>query len=158
MMRVLRDMGCPTDSWNDLIYLVTGKLVHNKEWEDSIIGYHRSDISILQRWTEFLEHRCILKAINRKTSSLQSQTKISQAKISTLVSAKAASCPKSKESSDLCQQAFLELSPEDRKFIKDTILCWNCLKVFSHMAKNCKFGTCRLYGKQHNSLLHISRR
>ncbi|KYM98425.1 hypothetical protein ALC62_10865 [Cyphomyrmex costatus] len=156
--RALKAMGRPIDSWDDpIIYLVTGKLDHNtnKEWEDTIAG---NDIPTLQRLMEFLEHRCrTLEAVNRKGSSVQAQTKAGQAKVSALVSTKAAACQKCKENHQIysCRQ-FLELLPEERlNFIREAKLCWNCLKVSSHIAKDCKAGSCKTCGKRHNSLLHI---
>ncbi|XP_018378048.1 PREDICTED: uncharacterized protein LOC108770819 [Trachymyrmex cornetzi] len=158
-IRALKAMGRPTDSWGDLIiHLVTGKLDHNtnKEWEDSITG---NDIPTLQHLTEFLEHRChTSEAINRKGSSLQTQVKVGQAKVSALVSTKTASCQRCKKDHQIysCKQ-FLDLSPEDRlNFIKEAKLCWNCLKASSHTARNCRYGNCKTCGKRHNSLLHIS--
>ncbi|XP_018407682.1 PREDICTED: uncharacterized protein LOC108783580 [Cyphomyrmex costatus] len=156
--RALKAMGRPIDSWDDpIIYLVTGKLDHNtnKEWEDTIAG---NDIPTLQRLMEFLEHRChTLEAVNRKGSSVQAQAKAGQEKVSALVSTKAAACQKCKENHQIysCKQ-FLELLPEERlNFIKEAKLCWNCLKVSSHIAKDCKAGSCKTCGKRHNSLLHI---
>ncbi|XP_018368507.1 PREDICTED: uncharacterized protein LOC108764667 [Trachymyrmex cornetzi] len=139
-IRALKAMGRLTDSWDDpIIHLVTGKLDHNtnKEWEDSITG---NDIPTL------------------KGSSLQTQVKVGQAKVSALVSTKTASCQRCKEDHQIysCKQ-FLDLSPEDRlNFIKEAKLCWNCLKASSHTARNCRYGNCKTCGKRHNSLLHIS--
>ncbi|XP_039303422.1 uncharacterized protein LOC120357324 [Solenopsis invicta] len=122
-IRALKAIGRPTESWDDLIiHLITGKLDHitNKEWENSIT---ESDIPNLQRLTEFLEHRChMLQAINRKIQpSSYSQVKLTQARVSSLVSSNTASCQKCKENHPIyaCEQ-FLKLSPEERqKVVKE---------------------------------------
>ncbi|XP_039304707.1 uncharacterized protein LOC105206576 [Solenopsis invicta] len=52
---------------------------------------------------------------------------------------------------------FLNLAPQDRiKEIKRLKVCLNCFKV-GHSIKACKFGTCRICHKKHNTLLHIPR-
>jgi len=160
-LRALKAIGRPTDSWDDLIvHLITSKLDHvtNKEWENSITD---ADIPSIQRLTDFLEHRChMLEAISRKNQpSSHVQAKSNQIKAASYVNAKVAPCQKCKGSHQIyaCEQ-FLKLSPEDRmKFVKENKLCWNCLKVSSHMAKACKSSSCKTCGKRHNTLLHISK-
>jgi len=62
------------------------------------------------------------------------------------------------KSSNICEH-FLKLSPEDRmKFVRENKLCWNCLKVSSHIAKACKSSSCKTCGKRHNTLLHDFKR
>jgi len=103
----------------------------------------------------------MLEAINRKNqSSSHVQAKTNQTKAASYVSVKVAPCQKCERSHQIytCKH-FLKLSPGDRmKFVRENKLCWNCLKVSSHIAKACKSNSCKTCGKRHNTLLHDSKK
>ncbi|XP_011163687.1 uncharacterized protein LOC105198615 [Solenopsis invicta] len=69
---------------------------------------------------------------------------------------KCLTCKERKHRAYYCP-TFLNLAPQDRiKKIKRLKVCLNCFKV-GHSIEACKFGTCRICHKKHNTLLHIPR-
>ncbi|XP_011859294.1 PREDICTED: uncharacterized protein LOC105556792 [Vollenhovia emeryi] len=158
-IRALKALKRPTDQWDDLIiHLVTSKLdqLTYKDWENTI---ERGKLPTFEELMRFLNQRCrTIEMTSRqsKTVGSASQEKAAHHRSTT------AHVATTKNACGFCHQEnhavykckdFLALNVEQRlREAKTHKLCLNCLRVASHLAKECTAGTC---SKRHNTLLHF---
>ncbi|XP_018368526.1 PREDICTED: uncharacterized protein LOC108764680 [Trachymyrmex cornetzi] len=162
-LRALKALNRPIDSWDDLmVYLISSRLdpKTNRAWE---ITVKQGEAPTLKQLTDFLAQHC--KALEASARTTQSGTpgqnlgKGHQAKgiiaAPATISSKCTYCRKEGHPIYKCPE-YLQMSVNDRfKEARTRKLCLNCLKVASHIAKNCSGGACRRCNKRHNTLLHM---
>lgn len=169
-LRALKTLGEPTESWDTLIiHIITTKLdvVIEKEWEQfKNTSAGNSDKKFnLESLIQFLKYKAdtleMVKVLPTPSSHAgqDNAKKQSHSFVATQNKKKfyksTRTCVKCNGKHPLygCQQ-FLDLDSNIKlQFIRDKILCINCLRP-GHAVNDCQAGPCKqCYGK-HNTLLH----
>jgi len=180
-LRMLKVLGLPTDTWDELImHMLETKfdIKTLRAWEEEV---ERNEIDNLHDMLEFLRKRCqTLERIESRSVDKTERGKESdsRSKVSAMAGSKthsggkgtshqrAASLITSVNTGKcyLCNGAhliyfcekFLGLSVPDRiKEVRRLKLCMNCLRN-DHYAKTCKLGSCRECSEKHNTLCHLT--
>ncbi|XP_039315241.1 uncharacterized protein LOC105202500 [Solenopsis invicta] len=161
-LRVLKVLGLPTDSWDELILHMLKNKVDTRTlraWGEEI---ETNDNPRLVDMMEFLKRRC--QTIERIESRVIEKTERTnkdgdqRGKGAVVTGTK----PNSSARSEVIKKTTLTTALESALFIPDRIkevkrlwLCLNCLKN-DHYIKTCKCGPCRECAKKHNTLCHMS--
>lgn len=179
-LRVLRGLGVPIDTWDELImHMMETKFDVQtlRAWEEEI---ESKENARLDDMLEFLKRKCqTLERIESRTADKNERSKESdqRGKGSSSLSSKPHTTPRNAASNQrttslttsvssgkcyFCKgthfiyfcEKFLALPVADRiKEVRRLKLCVNCLKN-DHYVKTCKRGPCRECAEKHNTLCH----
>ncbi|KYM95005.1 hypothetical protein ALC62_14362 [Cyphomyrmex costatus] len=181
-LRMLRILGLPTESWDDLVMHMMEDKFDTKTlraWEEETKS---SETVNLNDMLEFLKNRSLIleriesRAVTKTEKPLKSQEQHikgsqthskSQSVSKSIANQKTSSLTASLNYGKcyLCDgphflytcEKFLALTVDDRlKEVKRLKLCINCLKN-DHFVRSCKMGHCKECTKKHNTLCHLPR-
>ncbi|XP_029054805.2 uncharacterized protein LOC114882094 [Osmia bicornis bicornis] len=162
-LRALRALQLLTEHWNALLlHVISAKLdlVSNMEWETSL---QTTDLPKLDDMIQFLTRRCQTLEVSTKKPQLTNnatdfynkpRNKLTSAHLST-----------DKIYCSLCKgdhflgncEKFIGMPVDKRRQeVMSKKLCLNCLRATSHVAKDCKYGTCKKCKRRHNTMLHYN--
>ncbi|KAL0839000.1 hypothetical protein ABMA28_016997 [Loxostege sticticalis] len=156
----LKNLDVSTDSWDPLIvFLITQKFDNDslRQWEEELSQLESSELPTIAMLEKFLSKRFkVLEMIQNnaaKPVTIKEPMKSKAFHISSEIK-----CPFCSFGHRLftCKE-FSKLDVSKRyEFVKDKLLCFNCLAP-GHSVMLCKQSTsCRRCGKKHHSLLHLS--
>ncbi|KAL0871839.1 hypothetical protein ABMA27_004314 [Loxostege sticticalis] len=156
----LKNLDVSTDSWDPLIvFLITQKFDNDslRQWEEELSQLESSELPTMAMLEKFLSKRFkVLEMIQNNTAkpvTIKEPMKSKAFHISSEIK-----CPFCSFGHRLftCKE-FSKLDVSKRyEFVKDKLLCFNCLAP-GHSVMLCKQSTsCRRCGKKHHSLLHLS--